>query len=158
MIDQHRRSGEDAGLILLPEHRDEILTESPALEPYIKRLCGGDEFLNNTERWCLWLVDAPPALIRSSSMVRRRVDGVRQFRLSSNRERTNELAATPGLFGEIRQPTSDYLLVPKVSSERRDYIPIGFMSRDVIASGSTLIVPDARGYHFGILHSAMHMA
>lgn len=158
MIDKDRRSGEEAGLVLLPQHRDEILTDSPDLEPYIKRLYGGDEFLNNTERWCLWLRDAPPAVIRSSPIVRRRVEGVRQFRLSSNRERTRELAATPSLFGEIRQPTTDYLFVPKVSSERRDYIPIGFMTREMIATGSALIVPDAGGYDFGILHSAMHMA
>ncbi len=159
MIDKDRKaSAEEAGLIVLPEYRLAILQESPELEPFIKRLYGGEEFLNNTERWCLWLVDAPPRLIRSNSNVRRRVDGVRHFRLSSSRERTRELAETPALFGEIRQPDSPYLLVPKVSSERREYIPIGFMSPDIIASGSTLIVPDATAYDFGILHSAMHMA
>ncbi|MCH8879597.1 MAG: class I SAM-dependent DNA methyltransferase [Planctomycetes bacterium] len=158
MIDKDRKASAEAGLILLPEYRTAILQESPELKPYIKRLYGGEEFLNNKERWCLWLVDAQPRLIRSNSTVRSRVDGVRRFRLSSSRERTRELAETPALFGEIRQPDSPYLLVPKVSSERREYIPIGFMPPDVIASGSTLIVPDATAYEFGILHSAMHMA
>ncbi len=158
MIDKARDAGDEDGLILLPEYRDEILRETPPLEPHIRPLYGGDEFLNNTERWCLWLVDAPPGLIRSSAILTRRIDGVRRFRAGSTRQRTRELAATPALFGEIRQPDNAYLLIPKVSSERREYIPIGFVSPNVIASGSTLILPGATPYHFGILHSAMHMS
>ena len=87
-----------------------------------------------------------------------RIQTVRDFRLNSDREQTRELAATPTLFGGIRQPTTDYLLIPKVSSETRTYIPIGFMTPNEIASGSALIVPGATNYHFGVLTSAMHNA
>ncbi|MGB4239868.1 MAG: DNA methyltransferase [Kiritimatiellia bacterium] len=158
MIDKDRKSGGEAGLILTPAYREELLAETPALAPFIRRLYGGDEFLNNEERWCLWLVDAPPALLRSSKLLMDRIETVRAFRMGSSRPQTRELAATPTLFGEIRQPKTPYLLVPKVSSERRNYIPIGFMSPNDIASGSALIVPEATLYHFGVLTSAMHNA
>jgi hypothetical protein len=83
---------------------------------------------------------------------------VREWRRSSGRAETVQLAATPSLFGEIRQPNSDYLLLPKVSSEERRYLPIGFLTPDVIASGSSLIIPAATSYEFGVLESAMHTA
>jgi hypothetical protein len=119
---------------------------------------GSEEFLNNTQRWCLWLVDAPPSVIRSSPSVLDRVEAVRKAREESNRPETKRLAKTPALFGEIRQPSTPYLLVPKVSSESRPYLPVGFVKPNVIANGSALIVPNARLYHFGVLSSAMHMA
>ncbi len=156
MIDKDRSDGDDAGLILTPECRQELLSGCPKLKPYIRRLYGGDEFLNGTERWCLWLVDAPPGLVRESELLRARIDKVRKFRLSSGRENTRKLAATPALFGEIRQPTTAYLLIPKVSSELRKYLPIGFVKPEIIASGSALIVPGANLYHFGVLSSDMH--
>lgn len=158
MIDKDRKAGDESGLILSPAHRAALLAETPDLAPFVRRLYGGDEFLNNEERWCLWLVDAPPTLLRSSKLLMARIETVRIFRLGSNRPQTRELAATPTLFGEIRQPSTPYLLVPKVSSERRNYIPIGFMPPEVIASGSALVVPNATLYHFGILTSAMHNA
>jgi hypothetical protein len=158
MIDKDRRAGEDAGLVLTSAHREALLRESPALDPFILRLYGGDEFLNGTERWCLWLVDAPAALLRSSGLLAARLESVRAFRLGSRRPQTRALAATPSLFGEIRQPKTSYLLIPKVSSEKRTYIPIGFLSAQDIASGSALVIPDATRYHFGILSSAMHNA
>jgi hypothetical protein len=158
MIDKDRKAGGEEGLILSPEHRQSMIQACPDLAPYIRRLYGGDEFLNNTERWCLWLVDAPPRLLRSCPPLRRRLQGIREFRLGSSRKRTRELAATPHLFGEIRQPAGRYLLVPKVSSENRRYIPIGFVAPEIIASGSALIVPHADQYHFGILASSMHHA
>ena len=158
MIDKDRKAGDEAGLILSSAHRAALLAETPDLAPFVRRLYGGDEFLNNEERWCLWLVDAPPTLLRSSKLLLARIETVRSFRMGSNRPQTRELAATPTLFGEIRQPSTPYLLVPKVSSERRNYIPIGFMPQEVIASGSALVVPNATLYHFGILTSAMHNA
>jgi len=158
MIDKDRKSGDDSGLILSPQGRQSMLAACPDLGPYILRLYGGDEFLNNTERWCLWLVHAPPQLLRTCTPLRRRLDGIRRFRLSSSRKRTRELADTPHLFGEIRQPLGRYLLIPKVSSQNRRYIPIGFVAPEIIATGSTLIVPDARDFEFGILASSMHHA
>lgn len=158
MIDKERGGGDEHGLILNEEHREALLLETPSLAPHIRRLFGGDEFLNGTMRWCLWLGDARPELIRASALLRDRIEGVRRFRLGSRRPQTIALARTPQLFGEIRQPDTPYLLIPKVSSETRSYIPIGFMMPVDIASGSTLIVPGATNYHFGVLSSAMHNA
>jgi hypothetical protein len=145
-----------------PEHREILLSQCPALQPYIRPLVGGEEFIQGIERWCLWLVDVPPSqlhtFLSSSSDLRRRLEGVRGFRLDSGRAQTRSLAATPALFGEIRQPSTPYLLIPKVSSESRRTIPIGFMPASVIASGSALIIPGADHYHFGVLASAMHNA
>ncbi len=158
MIDKDRKPGDDRGLILTAEHRAALLAECPELAPYIRLLYGGEEFINGTERWCLWLVDAPPNLIRQSPSLLARIDTVRVFRLSSNRPQTKALAATPTLFGEIRQPTVRYLLIPKVSSENRNYIPMGFLEPKHIASGSALIIPGATDYDFGVLTSVMHNA
>ncbi|MCH8046823.1 MAG: class I SAM-dependent DNA methyltransferase [Planctomycetes bacterium] len=158
MIDKDRKARDDQGLILSPQYRKEMLEECPELAPFIRRLYGGDEFLNDVERWCLWLVDAPPQLLRSCKSLRVRLKGIKSFRSSSSRKRTQELAATPHLFGEIRQPDGPYLLIPKVSSFNRRYIPSGFLTHDNIASGSALIVPDAQIFHFGVISSAMHHA
>lgn len=158
MIDKKRDAGDDEGLILTEKYKDILLTECPGLAPYIRRLMGGDEFLNGTERWCLWLVGAPSSLMRLSPSLRERIEKIRAFRMGSDRAQTNELAKTPTEFGEIRQPTTNYLLFPKVSSENRKYIPIGFVTPDIIASGSALIVPQATVYDFGILSSEMHNA
>jgi hypothetical protein len=158
MIDKDRAAGDEAGLILTAEHRAALLVECPELAPFIRVIYGGEEFLNGTARWCLWLVDAPPELIRKSPLLRARIESVRAFRAASGRPQTKKLAATPAVFGEIRQPSTRYLLIPKVSSESRRYIPIGFLPPKIIASGSALIVPRATRFHFGVLSSAMHNA
>ncbi len=164
MIDKPRKIEEgkdryDRGLIIGgDDSRAVLLAENKKLDPYIKQCTGGDEYINSETKWCLWLVDAPPELIKSSASVKARVDGVRKFRLSSGRAQTQKLATTPTLFGERRQPSSRYLIIPKVSSETRRYIPIGFLEPDIIATGSALIVPDASAYDFGILSSSMHNA
>jgi hypothetical protein len=156
MIDKPKTAKNDVGLLLLESHRKAILDECPEMKPFIKRIKGGDEFLYDTERFCLWLEGAPPELVRSSKLVMRRLDGVRAFREGSKRPQTRKLAATPGLFGERRQPTERYLLIPKVSSEGRDYVPIGFEKPSIIASGSALTISGADLYDFGILSSSMH--
>ena len=119
---------------------------------------GGDEFLNKGERWCLWLKDAQPSQLKNIPGVRDRIEQVRAYRASSGRATTVKLAAFPSLFGENRQPANPYLLLPKVSSENRLYMPVGYCGTEVIASGSSLIIPDATPYHLGVLQSAMHMA
>jgi hypothetical protein len=164
MIDKPRRAEDgrgryDSGLIIGGDSaREAILAENARIDPYIKRCTGGDEYINGETKWCLWLVDAPSELIGSTPSVKARAEGVREFRLSSGREQTRRLASTPTLFGERRQPSSRYLLIPKVSSERRRYVPIGFLAADIIATGSALIVPDASEYDFGVLSSSMHNA
>lgn len=145
-------------LILSRQTRAEILAETPDMGPFIRPFVGSEEFLNGTERWCLWLADAPAPLIRSSKLVQARIEAVRNARLKSGRPETVRLAATPSLFGEIRQPKTEYLLVPKVSSEGRPYMPLGFLRPAVIANGSSLIIPNAGLYEFSVLSSVMHMA
>lgn len=149
---------DDGHLVLNPAERIEALSESATLKPYVRRYIGGNEFLNNIERYCFWFVDASPALIRASKFASERIRKTREFRLSSDREATQALAGTPQLFGEIRQPKGRYLVVPKVSSENRPIMPIGFEPERVIASGSALLVPQASIFHFAVLTSAMHMA
>lgn len=158
MIDKDRTAGDEAGLILTRAHRDALLADCPALAPYIRILYGGQEFLNGGERWCLWLVGAPASLIRNNRLLRERIETVRRFREGSSREQTQRLALTPFLFGEIRQPSTPYILIPKVSSMQRRYIPIGFVSPEIIASGSALVIPGATMFEFGVLTSAMHNA
>jgi hypothetical protein len=144
-------------LILSTEERKELLLSEPASKPFIKRLVGSQEFLNGEDRYCLWLKDAKPSELRKMKHVIERVEATRKHREASARETTRELAESPGTFGEDRQPTSRYLLIPATSSERRKYVPIAFMSPDVIASNACLTVSGAKLYHFGVLSSVAHM-
>ncbi len=145
-------------LLLSQEERDHFVTEEPGVAPWIRRILGAAEFINGLSRYCLWLAECPPETVRELKRIRERVAACREFRLRSNRPQTRALAATPQLFGEIRQPSKSFLLVPKVSSENRIFLPIGFVNPEIIALGTTLIVPDAELFHFGVLSSTMHMA
>jgi hypothetical protein len=149
---------DDGHLILSEAEAQTLIAEEPFTAELVRPYYGGDEFINNTKRFCLWFAGINPADIRKSKVVMDRIEKTRVFREKSNREATRRLAITPSLFGEIRQPDFDYLIIPKVSSENRKYIPIGFMNGRFITNGSALIVPQAGLYHFGILTSAMHMA
>ncbi|NOT01094.1 MAG: class I SAM-dependent DNA methyltransferase [Phycisphaerales bacterium] len=137
---------------------DEIVESCPEAAPFIREIICAREFLNGKRRWCLWLVDAPPAMIRRCLPIRRRVEAVRRYRSVSNRMTTRSLAESPALFGELRQPTSRYVLIPRHSSEKRAYVPMSYFDADVIAHDSCLTLPNASLYHFGVLSSAMHMA
>lgn len=149
----------DSGhLILSQEERDEILQERPQNISFIRPYVGGDELINGKMRFCLWLKDAEPKEIAKSKLIMKRIQSTRLFRLSSKRPQTIKAADTPYLFGEIRQPDESMLVIPKVSSETRKYIPIAFETPDVIVNGSALIIPGASLYDFGILSSNVHMA
>ncbi|MCC6125760.1 MAG: class I SAM-dependent DNA methyltransferase [Pirellulales bacterium] len=149
----------DGGNFLMTSFgRDQILKEEPDAKKYIRRFVGAEEFLNGIERWCLWLNGENPGEFLRLRAVKDIVQAVAEYRKKSRRETTKGLANTPSYFGEIRQPDCTYLLIPRVSSERRRYIPIGFMRPEIIASDAVLLVPQAELYHFGILSSAMHMA
>jgi hypothetical protein len=143
---------------LSPKERDIFIKENADNDKVIRKYIGGNEFINNIERYCLWLVDAEPNLLSKSRLIKERIELVRQFRLDSERLATNKLASYPMLFGEIRQPKGSYLVLPKVSSQNRDYMPIGFVDSNVIVSGSALVIPNATLYEYGILQSKMHMA
>ena len=149
---------DDGHLILDEEAAQAIIAENAQNAQFIREYAGGVEFIQNRKRWCLWLKDAPPTVIRKSPLIRERVESTAKFRRSSARPQTLALAETPFLFGEIRQPDTPMLVIPKVSSENRRYIPIIFAEPSIIVSGSALIVPDATLYHFGVLCSSVHNA
>lgn len=149
----------DGGNLLFNDsEKDELIQQEPAAAKFIRPFLGSQEFINGERRWCLWLKDALSSEIRVLPRVMKRIEAVRKHRFESPRETTRELAKIPTLFGEIRQPECDYLLIPGVSSENRLYIPIGFMPKMVVGSNLVLLVPGATTYHFGVLSSAMHMA
>lgn len=137
--------------------KDEICKYYPEAEVLFKKLMGAEEFINNKERYCIWLKDIEPNKYNKIKPIINAISEVRKNREESKREATKKLADVPYLFGEIRQPNSDYLMIPRVSSEKRDYIPIGFWDKDIIANDSTQIVPNASLYEFGVLTSNVHM-
>ncbi|MDI6686883.1 MAG: N-6 DNA methylase [Desulfobacterales bacterium] len=144
--------------VLSPEEREQILSQEPLLDSVIKPYIGAEEFINNKERYCIWLLNAPIEIIKNSKILRERIAAVQEFRLSSNAKTTNGYAKVPSIFAQIAQPNGNYLIIPRVSSENRRYIPIGFLDADSIASDAVQIVPDATLYHFGVLTSNVHMA
>ena len=149
----------DGGYLLLTkEEKDSLLEASPQFEPYIKRYMGADDLINNKERYCLWLVNCPPNILRSSNEVMRRLEGVRQSRLESTKEATRKWADMPSVFTENRQPDRDYIILPVVSSERRRYMPMCYVTKDVIANANAQMIPDGDLYSFGILMSNVHNA
>ena len=146
------------GFMLNEEERNSLIANEPLSAPWIHRYVGAEEFINNKIRYCLWLVGVNPADLRKCKEVMTRVESVRNFRANSKAAATRKFAATPTLFCQIAQPDTDYIIVPGVSSERREYVPMGFVDHNTIASNATLIIPDATLYHFGVLESSLHMA
>jgi type I restriction-modification system DNA methylase subunit len=146
-------------LLLSDEEKDALIAVEPKAANWIRPFLMGDEFINNIGRWCLWLVNIPPAELRAMPHVLKRVEGVRAMREASTKPATVALASTPTLFGEIRQPKSNrYLAIPKVSSERRQFIPIGYLDNEVICGDKIFFVDDASLFTFGVLTSTMHNA
>ncbi len=149
----------DGGFLNLTEdEKNNLLKKEPNLSKYIYQYMGSEEFINHKKRYCLWLVNANPTDIKNSKELLYRISEVKKFRENSTREATRKLANMPMLFAEIRHPNTNYLLIPRVSSENRRYIPIGFMKPDTITSDACSIVPNAEIYHFGVLVSNVHMA
>lgn len=146
------------GFILSPDERNAIIKEYPFVNDYIKKFYMGNEFINGAERYCLWLVGADPSLLRKCPPILSRIEEVKKARLASPAKATRKLAETPTLFAQIAQPNSSYIAVPAVSTQRRKYVPIGFLPEDVIAGNKLYIIPGASTYHFGILTSNVHMA
>jgi hypothetical protein len=148
----------DGGFFILSkEEKEKIVSAEPNLKKYIKTFWSADEFINNKVKFCFWLKDAPPDILKNSSILKERISAIKAFRLNSVRGKTHEMANYPNLFGEERQPNDNFLLIPKVSSENRKYIPIGYMSSDDIITDKVFAFPNASLYHFGILTSQMHM-
>ena len=139
------------------EYKDFIKKE-PDAKKYIRRFYGAREFLHSEERWCLWLENISPKELKSMPNVMKRVQNIRDFRLKSTKEATRKYADYAVRFMEIRQPTTEYIIVPSHSSENRHYIPIGFEKPEIICGNANLLIPDATLYHFGILTSSVHNA
>lgn len=140
------------------EQKNVIVAKYPDAKPLFKRFVGATEFLHNKERWCLWLKDISPNIIKKIPAVLEAVASVQKMREASNREATRKLAQTPSLFGEIRQPTTEYIIIPRHSSQNRKYIPMGFVTPDIICGDANLLLPNASLYHFGIMQSNVHNA
>ena len=144
--------------VLTAEEKAGLIQKDPSIAKFIKLYIGADEFINRKERYCLWLKNATPAELKNR-LIYERVDAVRKFRLASRAKTTNNYAKVPNQFAQITQPDGvDYLIVPRVSSERRRYVPIGFATADTISSDALQIIPNTTLYHFGVLTSSVHMA
>jgi hypothetical protein len=158
-ISYGNKPSDGGNLILSQDERDSLISKDKSLAPYIRRYIASKDFINNDEtRYCLWLKGVSPALYRKNAEVMRHLEAVKQMRLASSAAPTRALADKPYLFFSTPQTDSNYLCIPEVSSERRRYVPIGFMDKSVIASNLVSIVPDATMYHFGVLTSNVHMS
>jgi type I restriction-modification system DNA methylase subunit len=149
----------DGGFYLFttPE-KEAFLRKEPEAKEFFRKWIGAIEFLQGKVRWCLWLGECPPNQLRRMQACLKRVDAVREFRLKSKSTPTKKLADTPTRFHVETIPESDYLVIPKVSSERREYIHIGYLTPEILVSDLVFIVMDSTLYHFGILSSEMHMS
>ena len=152
------KPSDGGNLILSVEEKEALVAAEPEAANWLRRYVGGDDLINNKERYCLWLPGIGPSQLRAMPQVLARVEEVRKMRQASVAPSTQKKAATPTLFVQISQPDTDYLAVPEVSSERRQYIPVAFLEKEVIASNTVQMVPNATPYLFGLLTSNMHMA
>ena len=149
----------DGGNYLFTEEEmQEFVEKEPASKKWFKPWYGSQEFINRKPRYCLWLGDCPPNELRKMPECMKRVNAVRQLRLESKSAGTRKLADTPTRFHVENMPKGTYIVIPEVSSERRKYVPMGFMSPDILCSNLVKIIPNATLYHFGILTSNVHMA
>ncbi len=146
---------DDGNFTLDKEALAEVLSDGDTAKKYVRSFLGGYELLNAGERWCLWLKDTTNDLSELRE-INRRIQAVGKWRLKSGRATTVKLGLTPMLFAEVRQPTTRYIAIPTVSSERRSFVPMAFLSADVIASNQLYVLPNATLYHFGVLNSTMH--
>jgi hypothetical protein len=149
---------EGGHLFFTDDEKEDFLKKEPTAAPYIKPMLSGDEYINGKNRWCLWLVGIDTKILKSMPFVMKRVEEVRNYRLLSPKKQTRDAAEIPSVFAELRQPKTDFLLIPRTSSENRAYIPFGFFPSNYIVSDSCTALPDADLYLFGNLTSKMHMA
>lgn len=145
-------------LIIKANEYEDFIKQEPRSKIYIREFIGSEEFLYNKKRYCLWLVDTDPAEIRRMPLVMKRVEAVKTMRSASKKQSTRDWSAYPYLFTENRQPQNDFIVIPEVSSEKRQYVPMGFLTPNIICSNKLQMIPNATLYMFGILTSSTHMA
>jgi type I restriction-modification system DNA methylase subunit len=150
------RPADGGNLIIEANDYDAFLEAEPDAAKYIKKLVGSEEFINNKKRYCLWLVGVTPSELRKMPKVMERVAACRENRLNAPDPGRRKLADSPTLFREIKNP-STYIIVPATSSERRPYVPMGFLTDDTVPTNALTIIPEASTYHFGVLESSIHM-
>ena len=149
----------EGGFLLLSEQeRDSYISCDSQMEPLIKRFVSSEDFINNKLRYCFWLKDSQPHELRKFPIIMERLKRCKEFRENSKQKQAHDSAATPWLFASERQPCTDYLLIPVVSSENRKYIPIGYMPKDVIVSNACFTISNASLLTFGVITSNVHMA
>ncbi len=149
---------DDGNYLFTTAERDAFLELEPQAKKWFRRWQGSDEFINGWERWCLWLGDCPPNELRAMPEAMKRVEAVKKFRLASKSAPTRALARTPTRFHVENIPHRNFIVIPKVSSERRQFIPIGFMDPKTLISDLCFINTAVTIFHFGVLSSTMHMA
>lgn len=149
---------DDGNYLFTEDEMKEFIKVEPKSQPYFKPFYGADEYINRRPRYCLWLGYCSPAELRSMPNCLRRVENVRNFRLASKREGTRKLAERPTRFLVENMPKDNYIVIPETSSERRQHVPIGFMSPNELCSNAIRLIPNATLYHFGVLTSSVHMA
>lgn len=145
-------------LILSPDEKDALLSEYPSAHTFVKRYVSADDYINNKLRYCLWLKGVSPVQYRNIPFVMQRLQQVAEMRHKSPTASVKRDADTPALFTQIRQPSTEYLAMPEVSSSRRRYIPFGYLSPDIIASNMLYLIPNIDKYMFGVMTSNVHMA
>ena len=149
---------DDGNLLLTIEEKAEYLKLEPQGEKFLRPFMMGKDFIDRKPRWCFWLVGANPSELKGCPLLLKRIEAIREFRMASKKSATVQSAATPTLFGEMRPCNSDYVAIPKVTSENRRYIPIDYLKADTIAGDKLFQMPNASLYHFGVLTSNVHMA
>ena len=145
-------------LILSEEEKDNLIITEPQISPFIRPYMMGKDFIDRKPRYCLWLVNVNPILLNKCPQVKKRIQQVREYRLSSPKLATQKKAETPMLFDEVRECKTDYVAIPKVSSENRRYIPIEYLKSEIIPGDSIFMIPETTLYHLGVLTSNIHMA
>ena len=149
---------DDGNFILTIDEKEKYLKKEPQGEKFLRPFMMGKDFIDRKPRWCFWLVGANPAELRKCPILMKRIEAVRNFRLKSTKAATRQKADTPTLFDEIREPQSDYIGLPTVSSENRKYIPMDFLSKNIIPGNKIYFLQNASLFHFGVLISLVHMA
>jgi len=154
---QSGSAARDGGyLILTDKEKENMVTNNPGCKKFLNRFISGDDIINNVIRWCIWLKNISPTEFRGIQEFQERFKKVKLFRQESTRNGTKKMAELPYLFAEERQPNHDFLIIPKVSSENRKYIPISYLSKNFIVSDKTFVAPDTTSFHFGVITSVMH--
>lgn len=149
---------DDGNLILTIEEKDELLRKEPQAAPFIRPYMMGKDFIDRKPRYCIWLVQADPSLLKKCPLILERIEKVKLFRQSSNRSNTLKAAETPTLFATVLELDSDYIAIPKVSSQNRRYIPMDYLKKEIIPGDKLFTMPHATAYEFGVLTSNVHMA